>query len=1124
MKNSAKSFNRIFALLCVSVLISACGNVSEETKSGALLLTCDAPLVINGAGNSCVVAPPIACPVGLVPNDANDACVAPVDDSLPAPSVMAGDNQAIIFYNRPDGEYDGYELHIWNNGQCDAYSDEQMEGITWTSGVVIAGVDSNYGAYYIVELRDGYSDCGNYIIHSGDDKEQGGSDKLMDLSGDRMNWVLSGVNETFSSKILVLGVSVTGSAAHWVDMTTLLWNVGNPSVSEIKVHYSDAADLSFDAASGVSGGASVAGASGTASDAALEKFPHLASLDAFELDVDAATAKAMLRGETMAVAYDADGAPLGATRIQFPGLLDDLYTTGDDDADEALLGPLYDGDSVTAAVWAPTAQSVNLKVYGADKGLLSTETMTRDEASGIWSYTGTRAQLDRMFYRYAVSVYYNGTSDIEVFEATDPYSVSLATNGRYSQFVDLNDDDLKPAGWDGHAVPAISNPEDAVIYEGHIRDFSASDASTSAANRGKYLAFTESGTAPVMHLQELAAAGVTHFHMLPASDMATVNEDVSQRLSLDSTVGELCVATNAAASICDGRDPNLVLRNIIDSFDPDSSDAQALINSMRGFDDFNWGYDPHHFNAPEGSYASNPDGAARVVEMRAMNKALHEMGLRVVLDVVYNHTNSSGINDNSVFDKIVPGYYHRLNAESGAVETSTCCQNTAPERRMMGKFVADSLVQWAAAYGYDGFRFDIMGHHPKAQLEQAREAVRAVDPDTYFYGEGWNYGEVADGARFEQASQLNLGGTEIGTFNDRLRDAVRDAYLFVENGSLQQQDIIRVGLAGTLKDYVLKDASGTTVTAGSLSWNGQPAGYADDPADIINYVSKHDNETLWDKLQYGLPAEATRQDRIRVQNVAATIPLMSQGVPFLQMGGDLLRSKSMDRDSYDSGDWFNRVDFTQMSNNWHVGLPIADKNEGSWDTISALFANPETAVGPLDVQLASDVFNEFLRIRSGSPLFRLTTGQDVIDRVGFHNIGLRQTQGLIVMSIDDGTGLVDLDPAVDAIVVVVNGSGSEQMAEVNTASGFELHSVQQDSVDAVVKTASFADGAFTVPAYTTAVFVKPQGDGQGDGLAANATSGAAEVVPYGSTTVYVARRDERMGHRQRVLLRRWWCL
>ena len=248
MNISAKSSIRIFALLSALVLVSACGDSgSDATDSGTVLLTCNSPLVINDAGTSCVEAPPISCPVGLVPNETNDACVAPVDESLPEPSVTAAENQAIIFYNRPDGIYDGYELHIWNNGQCDSYSDAQMEGITWTSGVPIAGYDSNYGAYYIVELHEGYSDCGNYIIHNGDDKEQGGADKIMDLTGDRMNWVLSGVNETFSSKILKLGVSVSGSSAHWVNSNTLLWTVGDPSVSEVRVHSSAAGDLSFDA-------------------------------------------------------------------------------------------------------------------------------------------------------------------------------------------------------------------------------------------------------------------------------------------------------------------------------------------------------------------------------------------------------------------------------------------------------------------------------------------------------------------------------------------------------------------------------------------------------------------------------------------------------------------------------------------------------------------------------------------------------------------------------------------------------------------------------------------------------------------------------------------------------------
>ena len=293
MNISAKSFMYVFALLWMSVLISACSGGEDSTDSGAVLMTCNAPLVVNETGTACVNPPPIACPVGLVPNATNDACVAPVNNNLPDPVVFAGPNEAILFYNRPDGDYDGYELHIWNNGQCDAYTDEQMEGITWTSGAVIAGYDGNYGAYWILDLADGHSDCGNYIIHNGDDKEQGGADKIMDLTGDRMNWVLSGVTETFSSKILELGVSVTGSAAHWVDTNTLLWNVGDPALAEIRVHHSDAADLVFDAETGVSGGASISGTAGVAPAASLEKFPHLANLEAFTLDVDDATARAL---------------------------------------------------------------------------------------------------------------------------------------------------------------------------------------------------------------------------------------------------------------------------------------------------------------------------------------------------------------------------------------------------------------------------------------------------------------------------------------------------------------------------------------------------------------------------------------------------------------------------------------------------------------------------------------------------------------------------------------------------------------------------------------------------------------------------------------------------------------
>jgi pullulanase len=302
----------------------------------------------------------------------------------------------------------------------------------------------------------------------------------------------------------------------------------------------------------------------------------------------------------------------------------------------------------------------------------------------------------------------------------------------------------------------------------------------------------------------------------------------------------------------------------------------------------------------------------------------------------------------------------------------------------------------------------------------------------------------------------------------------------------------------------MQDKSGN-IKLGS-AYSAKPA-YAADPADVINYVSKHDNETLWDQLQYGLANDMSINDRVRAQNIAGTIPLISQGIPFFQMGGDLIRSKSMDRNSYDAGDWFNWVDFSKTSNNWNIGLPLDENNQDRWTTIGNLAANAEAQTSMGHIALSSSVFKEFVAMRQSSKLFRLTNTQDVIERVGFHNTGVSQIQGLIVMSLDDGAGLDDLDENVDAIVVVINGSSSEQSHIILTASNFELHSVQQTSADTTVQAASFVAGAnsgtFTVPALTTAVFVKPQNNTQGVGLAADVTVNQPDVAPYGNTTIYL---------------------
>jgi pullulanase len=1015
----------------------------------------------------------------------------------PEPSVVAGDNELVIFYNRSDDNYTGWGLHLWADDTCDAYDGPAIE---WTAPVEKTGLDANYGAYWVVNLKPGFTDesCVNYIMHNGDNKAPNDFDQKASLANERMFWLLDGIDEIYTKATLFpKGVLIENTAAHWAALDTVFWNTQASAVSKVRLYSSAIDDMGYNGESGIEGDNFLEFMPVTNSATTLG-LPRYSALEAFQASsADTSKAKQMLTGKLLAIAYDSDDTVLAATYVQTPQVLDALYTSGAADANEATLGLIYSDSEIIANLWAPTAQQVNLQIFNAAKELQNTQEMTVDSATGIWSLA-TPIASDRLYYRFELTVYHQEKNRFETIWSTDPYSVSLSTNGMYSQFVNLSDDDLKPSDWDSHIIPVIAEIEDAVIYEGSIRDFSIIDQSTTADNRGKYLAFTESSSVPVTHLKSLVDAGLTHFQILPANDMVSINEDFSGQINLNSTVGELC-AFNANAPVCNVENDGATLLSVYESYDASSSDAQALADSMKGLDGYNFGYDPKHFNAPDGSFSSNAEGVARILEMRKMNQALHEMGLRTSLDVVYNHTNSAGLWDNSVLDKVVPGYYYRRDLTTGAVINETCCQDTETEHNMMDKLMLDSLVMWAKEYKFDAFRFDIMGSHSKSSIIAARDAVLAVDADSYFYGEGWGRNDEG----YEQAAQYQMAGTEIGTFNDRPRDVIRAAALFKSSGSTADLDTIRLGLAGTLQSYQLQDRNGVIKSGKDFS---QPS-YAKDPADIINYVSKHDGETLWDKLQYSLATSMTSGDRVRAQNISIAMPLLSQGIPFLQIGGDLLRSKSMDRNSYDSGDWFNKVDFTKTSNNWNVGLPLAQDNEEAWSTILPIVENPETQVSSSQIAFASDVFNEFLSIRASSKLFRLSTTQDVKDRVGFHNTGTSQQSGLIVMSIDDGKGLSDLDTNNDALVVVINGTDMEQSFTVPTATGFELHNVQANSQDEQVKLASFvagvSDGTFTVPALTAAIFVKPQGASQGLGLSAGATRDALDVPPYGNNTVYL---------------------
>ncbi|MGB6141031.1 MAG: alpha-1,6-glucosidase domain-containing protein [Pseudoalteromonas rhizosphaerae] len=1117
--NKITKLTHLLLAVSLTLLFGCGGSGSSDVKAGQALLACDVPQVPNAAGTQCVDPEPISCDAPRFPDANNESCTSGYNPDLPDPVVFAGEGEAILFYKRDKNEgYEGYRLHSWNTDGCDAYA-PPFDATDWANGHEYNGVDPNYGAYWIVALKDGYTECANFIIHIGTEgsgKAHGDVDLTMPLMQDderfvRMNFTFDGEPTVFEYPVEALGespVAIDGASAHWIDLNTVLYKPSNELSQIIKLHSSAAADLVVDVDTGLNG-ETVELMATSLTDAQAAKVPHLTDWTAYQGNWDAATAKQLIKQQLVVAGYDAEGKLLEASFVQTAKALDALYTQGENDANEAMLGVHYNNNAIDVSVWAPTASNMMLNVFDADKAQVHSTAMTLDSNTGIWSVS-LDSKYDRHYYRYAFDVYHPTTQAIESLWSTDPYSLNVSSNGLYSQLINLNDDDTKPQGWDERSVPTITNPEDAIIYEGHVRDFSIRDTSVSAANQGKYLAFTELESIPMQHLKQLADKGLTHFHLLPVTDIGTIEEDADKRVEITDTLGKLCERIDDAADACKIENKNSIIADLMQSYFPGSDDAQALASAMRDLDGFNWGYDPHHFIAPEGSYASSSEGVARVKETRAMVQSLQEIGLRVVLDVVYNHTTSSGIWEKSVFDKLVPGYYHRYSEITGDIERSTCCENTATEHVMMDKFVSDSLVILARDFGYDSFRFDVMGHMPKSSILAAREAVQAVDPDNYFYGEGWNFGEVANNRLFTQAKQADMAGSEVGTFNDRIREAVRGGAMFSNNptdGNLADQDTLRLSLAGNLQNYILKDFKGNSAKGNSFSWNTQPTAYALDPADSINYVSKHDNETLWDQLQYKHATSMSIEQRVRAHNMALAIPLVSQGIPFMQLGADLLRSKSMDRDSYNAGDWFNAVDLTKENNNWNIGLPNAEKNQQKWPEIIKVSGNPQAAAQPQDIAYAGDVFQEFLAIRSSSPLFRLTTEQDVIDRVGFHNVGKNQQHGLIVMSIDDGQGFADLDNQVDALVVVINATEQALSHTVPTAAGFELHPILKNSTDSSMSgvsfTASETDGTFTVPAYTIAVFVKPQGENQGVGLSANATVGAPDVVPFGSTTVYV---------------------
>jgi pullulanase-type alpha-1,6-glucosidase len=412
----------------------------------------------------------------------------------------------------------------------------------------------------------------------------------------------------------------------------------------------------------------------------------------------------------------------------------------------------------------------------------------------------------------------------------------------------------------------------------------------------------------------------------------------------------------------------------------------------------------------------------------------------------------------------------------------------------MEKLMIDTGKLWVEDYKVSGFRFDLSGFHTLDNMLRFQEAVQAIDPTTYIYGEAWNFGAVQNDARFEQARQANLGGTGIGSFADRIRDPLRGSFFgendvttewiqrqgFVSgwyydpnsentgsvterNGLLAATDDIRLWLAGGLKSYRLQKSDGTTVSGSQLS------GYTEDPQEAIVYADKHDNATLWDYSAWKHPTGTSPANRVRAQNVGQAVLLLGQGIPFVQAGSDILRSKSGDRDSYDSGDWFNEIDWTLSGNKWAEGLPIADKNDIRWPLLQTKYQDVTTKPGPAELQRSFDHFREMLRIRKSSPLFRLGNAAQIEERVQFYNTGPSQVAGLIAMGIDGCTD-GDFVPPEGALMTIFNANDEPQTLNLFGSEAWTLHPVLADSTDPVVKTAKHDANGFYVPARTTAVF------------------------------------------------------
>jgi pullulanase len=508
------------------------------------------------------------------------------------------------------------------------------------------------------------------------------------------------------------------------------------------------------------------------------------------------------------------------------------------------LGLTYSPQKSVFKIWSPKASQAKFTLYdkGAGGSPVLTQKLKKDK-KGIWC-ASLKGDWEGKFYTFSVMIDGNWLP-----ETPDPYAVAVGVNGSRAMVVDLAK--TNPPGWEQDKRPPLKSFADIILYELHFRDLSMHPAS-GIRNKGKFLGLTESGTKTpggestgLDHLKDL---GVTHIHLLPSYDFSSIDE--------------------------------------------------TMLNASK----FNWGYDPQNYNTPEGSYATDPcDGRVRIREFKNVVKTLHDNGLRVIMDVVYNHT---GKTEGSVFNNLVPGYYYRQNADGSWSNASACGNETASEKPMMRKYMLESMLHWVKEYHVDGFRVDLMGIHDIETMNLIARELRKIDPSIFIYGEGWTAGgsPLPDEKRALKSNTYQLDG--IAAFSDDFRDGVKGhvfkplAKGFI-SGEPGLEESVKFGVAGAVKHPQIDYAK--------VNYSQKP--WANQPTQCINYVSCHDNHTLWDRLVNSCPGEP-EEELLKMNKLAQTLVLTSQGVPFLHAGEEIVRSKKGVENSYESPDDVNQIDWS----------------------------------------------------------------------------------------------------------------------------------------------------------------------------------------------------------------------